>query len=152
MVIQYLILKLHAVSAKVELWGPECGGIFSIQPSLMDISHLLHKTGFVKTESVGTVVKSNLVISCRKWFCNILFILFRCSWSSNTGHLSVPSRIWRSSSLPASINGERIFGIKSHWNGTSNVKFQSSCPSWSSSFCQCPWWWTWTDCFAMRRW
>ena len=43
------------VYAKVELWGLECGGIFSIQTSLLDISHLLHKTGFVKTESVGTV-------------------------------------------------------------------------------------------------
>ena len=43
------------VYAKVELWGLKCGGIFSIQTSLLDISHLLHKTGFVKTESVGTV-------------------------------------------------------------------------------------------------
>ena len=43
------------INAKVELWGLECGGIFSIQTSLLDISHLLHKTGFVKTESVGTV-------------------------------------------------------------------------------------------------
>ena len=40
------------VYAKVEL---ECGRIFSIQTSLLDTSHLLHKTGFVKTESVGTV-------------------------------------------------------------------------------------------------
>ena len=39
----------------MELWGLEYGGIFSIQASLLDISHLLHKTGFVKTESVGTV-------------------------------------------------------------------------------------------------
>ena len=46
------------VYAKVELWGLECGGIFSIQTSLLDISHLLHKTGFVKTESVGTVTVS----------------------------------------------------------------------------------------------
>ena len=43
------------VYAKVELWGLECGGIISIQTSLLDISHLLHKTGFVKTESVGSV-------------------------------------------------------------------------------------------------
>ena len=43
------------VYAKVELGGLECGGIFSIQSSLLDVSHLLHKTGFVKTESVGTV-------------------------------------------------------------------------------------------------
>ena len=47
------------VYAKVELWGLEYGGIFSIQTSLLDISHLLHKTGFVKTESVGTVVLGN---------------------------------------------------------------------------------------------
>ena len=47
------------VYAKVELWGLECGGIFNIQTSLLDISHLLHKTGFVKTESVGTVVLGN---------------------------------------------------------------------------------------------
>ena len=44
------------VYAKVELWGLEPGGIFSIQTSLLDIKHLLHKTGFVKTESVGTVI------------------------------------------------------------------------------------------------
>ena len=43
------------VYAKMELWGPECGGTFSIQTSLLNISHLLHKTSFVKTESVGTV-------------------------------------------------------------------------------------------------
>ena len=43
------------VYAKKELWGLECGGIYSVQTSLLDISHLLHKTGFVKTESVGTV-------------------------------------------------------------------------------------------------
>ena len=55
------------VYAKVELWGLECGGIFSIQTSLLDISHLLHKTGFVKTESVGTVpllTKLDCVILC----------------------------------------------------------------------------------------
>ena len=43
------------VYAKMELWGLECGGTFSIQISLLNISHLLHKIGFVKTESVATV-------------------------------------------------------------------------------------------------
>ena len=42
-----------AVYAKMELWGFESGGNFSIQTSLLNISHLLHKTGFVPTE-VGT--------------------------------------------------------------------------------------------------
>ena len=41
------------VYAKMELSGPDCGGTFSIQNSLLNISHLLHKTGFVPTE-VGT--------------------------------------------------------------------------------------------------
>ena len=49
------------INAKVELWGLECGGIFGIQTSLLDISHLLHKTEFVKTESVGTVCRNYLV-------------------------------------------------------------------------------------------
>ena len=35
------------VYAKMELWGPECGGTFSIQTSLLNISHLLHKMRFV---------------------------------------------------------------------------------------------------------
>ena len=52
------------VYAKVELWGLECGGIFSIQISLLDISHLLHKTGFVKTESVGTVFGEKILKIC----------------------------------------------------------------------------------------
>ena len=43
------------VYAKMELWGLECGGTFSIQTSLLNISHLLHKMGFVPTE-VGTTV------------------------------------------------------------------------------------------------
>ena len=43
------------VNAKMELWGLECGTTFSIQTSLLNISHLLHKTGFVATE-VGTTV------------------------------------------------------------------------------------------------
>ena len=44
------------VYAKMELWGLECGGTFSIQTSLLNISHLLHKMGFVPTE-VGTTVE-----------------------------------------------------------------------------------------------
>ena len=43
------------VYAKMELWGVKCGGTFSIQTSLLNICHLLHKTGFVPTE-VGTTV------------------------------------------------------------------------------------------------
>ena len=43
------------VYVKMELWGHECGGTFSIQTSLLNISHLLHKMGFVPTE-VGTTV------------------------------------------------------------------------------------------------
>ena len=35
------------VYAKMELWGPECGGTFSIQTILLNISHLLHKMSFV---------------------------------------------------------------------------------------------------------
>ena len=35
------------VYANMELLGPECGGTFSIQTSLLNISHLLHKTRFV---------------------------------------------------------------------------------------------------------
>ena len=35
------------VYAKMELWGPECGGTFSTQTSLLNISHLLHKSRFV---------------------------------------------------------------------------------------------------------
>ena len=49
------------VYAKVELWGLECGGIFRIQTSLLVISHLLHKTGLVKTESVGNVESTQTV-------------------------------------------------------------------------------------------
>ena len=49
------------VYAKVELWGLECGGIFRIQTRLLNISYLLHKTRFVKTESVGTVNAQLLV-------------------------------------------------------------------------------------------
>ena len=49
------------VYAKVELWGLECGGIFRIQTSLLVISHLLHKTGVVKTESVGNVESTQTV-------------------------------------------------------------------------------------------
>ena len=49
------------VYAKIELWGPECGVTFSIQTSLLNISHLLHRKGFVSTE-VGTTV----VISIEK--------------------------------------------------------------------------------------
>ena len=41
----------------MELWGLECGSTFSIQTSLLNISHLLHKMGFVPTE-VGTTVCS----------------------------------------------------------------------------------------------
>ena len=59
------------VYAKVELWGLECGGIFSIQTSLLDISHLLHKTGFVKTESVGTVSS----VKCLKFHNSIKMII-----------------------------------------------------------------------------
>jgi len=35
------------VYAKMELWGPECGGTLSIQTSLLNVSHLLHKMSFV---------------------------------------------------------------------------------------------------------
>ena len=43
------------VYTKMELWGLECGVTFSIQTSLLIISPLLHKMGFVPTE-VGTTV------------------------------------------------------------------------------------------------
>ena len=39
----------------MELWGLECGDTFSIQISLLNISHLLHKIGLVSTEVVTTV-------------------------------------------------------------------------------------------------
>ena len=43
------------VYAKMELWGIECSGTSSIQTSLLNISHLLHKKGFIPTE-VATIV------------------------------------------------------------------------------------------------
>ena len=43
------------VYVKMELWGLECGGTFSIQTSLLNVSNLIHKTGFVPIE-VGTTV------------------------------------------------------------------------------------------------
>ena len=42
----------------MELRGLECGGTFSIETSLLNISHLLHKTGFVPTEFGTTVLFS----------------------------------------------------------------------------------------------
>ena len=44
----------------MELKGLECGGTFSIETSLFNISHLLHKTGLVPTELGTTVVNSKL--------------------------------------------------------------------------------------------
>ena len=41
----------------MELLGLECGSTFSIETSLLNISHLLHKMGFVPTE-VGTTTDS----------------------------------------------------------------------------------------------
>ena len=41
------------VYAKMELLGLKFDSTFSVQTSLLNISHLLHKTGFVPTE-VGT--------------------------------------------------------------------------------------------------
>ena len=52
------------VYVKMELWGLECGGTFSIQTSLLNVSHLLHKMGFVPTEVGTTVIHS--VPSCKK--------------------------------------------------------------------------------------
>ena len=43
------------VYAKIELCGLECLDTFSLQTSLLNISHLLHKTGFVPTEVATTV-------------------------------------------------------------------------------------------------
>ena len=48
------------VYAKMVLWGLECGGgTFSIQTSLLNISHLLHKTIFVPTEVATTVTRKD---------------------------------------------------------------------------------------------
>ena len=41
------------VYAKMELWGPECGGTFSIQTSLLNISHLLHAGAALPGGRVG---------------------------------------------------------------------------------------------------
>ena len=46
------------VYAKMELRGHECGSTFSVQTILLNISHLLHKRGFVPIE-VGTTVHKN---------------------------------------------------------------------------------------------
>ena len=54
------------VYAKMELLGLECGSTFSIQTSLLNISHLLHKMGFVPTE-VSTTVLPELVHI--QWTC-----------------------------------------------------------------------------------
>ena len=43
------------IYAKMELLGLECCNTFSIQTSLLNISHLLHKMGFVQTE-IATAV------------------------------------------------------------------------------------------------
>ena len=43
------------VNPKVELWRLECGGIFTIQTSMLKIGCLVHKSRFVATEVVDTV-------------------------------------------------------------------------------------------------
>ena len=43
------------VDAKEELLVPEWGGTFTVQTSFLKIGCLLHKSGFVATEVVGTV-------------------------------------------------------------------------------------------------
>ena len=32
------------INGKVDLWGPECGGTFTLDYSLVKIGHLLHKS------------------------------------------------------------------------------------------------------------
>ena len=43
------------IYAKLKLWGLEYGGTLSIQTSLLNIGHLLHKMGFVQREIATTV-------------------------------------------------------------------------------------------------
>ena len=44
-----------AVNGKVEPWCLECASTFSIQISLLNISHLLHKSGLVEIQPFTTV-------------------------------------------------------------------------------------------------
>ena len=63
------------VNAKVELWGLECDGTFTVQTSLLKIGCLVHKLGFVATEVAGTVAKSkgkhefslHIMVDCSKF-------------------------------------------------------------------------------------
>ena len=42
-------------NGKVELWWLECASTFLIQTSLLKIGRLLHKSGFVESQSFTTV-------------------------------------------------------------------------------------------------
>ena len=44
------------VYAKVELWRLECGGIFNIQTTLLDISHLLNKKALLKQKVLALYI------------------------------------------------------------------------------------------------
>ena len=57
----------------MELQGLECGGTFSIETSLFNISHLLHKTGLVPTELGTTVDRKNGHVT-ERFFLKILTI------------------------------------------------------------------------------
>ena len=49
------------IYAKLELWGLEYGGTFSIQTSLLNIGCLLHKMEFVQREITTTVHENEFI-------------------------------------------------------------------------------------------
>ena len=46
------------INSKVEPWGLEGDGIFMKWNSIVNLSRLVHKTGFFETEAVATVLRN----------------------------------------------------------------------------------------------
>ena len=68
-------VKVHTVShfiapinGKVDLWGPECGGIFTLDYSLVKMGHSLHKPHLVPFVSLSSVLIQSA------WSCDYLYL------------------------------------------------------------------------------
>ena len=60
------------INGKIDLWGPECGGTFTLDYTLVNIGHLLHKlrpVPFVFSSTVGSIEHAESALQSSFKFC-----------------------------------------------------------------------------------
>ena len=61
------------INGRIDLWGPECGGTFILDYSLVNVGHLLHKSRPVPFVFSSTVYLYSLCLHPRREKCTVSF-------------------------------------------------------------------------------